>query len=100
MKDYFEKSVVSSYSISSEFLDIVQLVADAKYAEALESIDEYMYEVEDVNQKNIAALMSLQILVLCGYKQIASVLLKSMLRNFKAHSKARDLCLRTISELQ
>lgn len=100
MKDKrFENIVIASDSISSEFLNVIKLVADREYDEALQIINEYICNVEDDELKSIASLMVLQILALSGYNEIASVLLKAMLKNFKTHSKARNLCERTINEL-
>ena len=100
MKDKsFEGIMIPIDSVSHEFLKIICLVADREYDEALQMVDEYISQVEDDEQKNIAIMISLQILALAGYKDIASVLLEALLKNFKAHSKARSLCQRTINNL-
>lgn len=100
MKDMrFEGITMPLGSVSPEFWKIISLAADKEYDEALEMINEYIAETEDVEQKNIAAMMSLQVLALAGYKEIASVLLETLLKKFKMHSKARSLCQRTIKTL-
>ena len=97
MKDKrFEGINFSSKLISPEFMDVLVLVADKEYDEALQIVDEYIDDVKDDELKNIAALMSLQILALAGYGEIASVLLKALLKKFKIHSQAKGICKRTL----
>lgn len=100
MKDIrFDGIAIPIDSVSPEFLKVISLVADKEYSEALDTINEFISEVKDTKYKNIAAMMSLQILALAGYEEIASVLLKALLKNFKAHSKEKCLCQRTINNI-
>ena len=100
MKDIrFDGIAIPIDSISPEFLKVISLVADKEYSEALDILDDYISEVEDNNHKIIAAMMSLQILALAGYEEIASILLKALLKNFKAQSKEKNLCQRTIDKI-
>ncbi len=100
MKDKsFENIVFPSELMYSEFGYIVLHTANQEYSEALQLLDDYIEKVEDAECKNIAALMSLQILALAGYKEISAVLLKAMLKNLKTHSRAENLCQRTINNI-
>ena len=100
MKDKrFDGIMIPIDSVSPKFLKIIYLVADKEYDEALQMVDEYISQVEDAEQKNIATMIFLQILALAGYGEIVSILLKALLKNFKAHSKERCLCQRTINNL-
>ena len=100
MKDErFNGVYVPFGSVSPEILEIVSLVADKEYCKALSMVDEYISKNENNRRKNIAAMMSLQILALAGYKEIASILLEALLDKFDTHSKERDLCQRTISKI-
>ena len=97
MKDMNFKVITTPFgSASPEFRKIISLAADKEYDAALEMINEYIADTEDVEQKNIAAMMSMQLLALAGYDEIASVLLEALLKKFKARSKARCLCQKTI----
>lgn len=85
--------------ISPELLDIIRLVDEKEYSEATQMIDDYISEVKETEQKNITVMIFLQVLALAGYKDTASILLKALLKNFKAFSKARYLCRKTIKSL-
>lgn len=99
MKDKrFESVSESSDLASSDLVKILLLAIDGEYSEALSFIDEQISQSENTENKNIAALMSLQILALAGHPETASVLLKAMLRKFKTR-KAKNLCKRTINNL-
>lgn len=95
----FDGITISLDSISPEFLKIICLVANKEYDEALQIVEEYISQVEDAEQKNIATMIFLQILALAGYGEITSILLEALLKNFKEHSKERCLCQRTINNL-
>lgn len=95
----FDGITIPLDNISPEFLKIICIVADKEYGEALQMVEEYISQTENAEQKNIAVMMSLQILALAGYTEITSILLKALLKNFKAHSKERCLCQRTINNL-
>lgn len=100
MKDKrFDNTMIPLDEVSPELIEVISLATDKEYGEALEIIDEYISQVEDAEQKNIAAMISLQILALAGYNEISSILLKALLKKFNARSKARNLCKRTINNL-
>ena len=100
MKDMnFKGITIPLGSVSPEFWKIISLAAEREYDAALEILNEYIAETEDVELKNIAAMMSMQLLALAGYNEIASVLLESLIKKFDVHSKARSLCQRTIKTL-
>lgn len=82
--------------ILPDLLEIIPLVSEKKYDEALTIINDYISLANDEECKNTAAMMSLQILALAGYGEIASVLLKALLKKFKIHSQAKGICKRTI----
>ena len=85
--------------MSPEIMEILFLVTEEEYDEALEMVEEYISQTECDEIKNIAVMMSLQILALAGYIEIASVLLKQLCKRFRLHDKARDICKRTIKTL-
>lgn len=100
MKDKrFDGIMIPLDAVSLEFVKVISLVANKEYAEIFDWIDGYISQVEDDGSKSIAAMISLQTLALMGYKKIASTLLKALLKNFEAHSKAENLCQRTINNL-
>lgn len=71
---------------------LICLIADKKYDEALELIDDWL-SVEDNNQQTTEGLNLIFILILAlvGYEEIAFNLLKSIKKNFK-NRKAKELC--------
>ena len=85
-----------NYKILPDLLEIIPLVDEGKYDDALTIINDYISLVNDEECKNTAAMMSLQILALTGYGEIVSVLLKALLKKFKIHSQAKGICKRTI----
>ena len=85
--------------MSPEFMEILFLTNEGEYGEALEMIEEYISRTECDEIKNIAVMMSLQILALAGYTEIASVLLKTLCKRFGLRDKARDICKRTIKTI-
>lgn len=95
----FDGFKISIEDVSSEFLEVITLVADKEYGMALQLVNEYISKTADAESKNIEAMISLQILAMAGYKELASVLLNALVKNFKMHSKARHLCKETISIL-
>lgn len=100
MKDKrFDGIMIPLDNVSQDFLKIICLVADKEYSEALDWIDTYISQSEDVDTKNIGGMVSLIILALAGYKDIASVLLEALLEKFKTNSRARNLCQRTLKIL-
>lgn len=100
MKDKrFDGIMIPLDNVSQDFLKIICLVADKEYSEVLDWIDTYISQSEDVDTKNIGGMVSLIILALAGYKDIASVLLEALLEKFNTHSRARNLCQRTLKIL-
>lgn len=100
MKDKrFDGIMIPLDNVSQDFLKIICLVADKEYSEALDWIDTYISQSEDVDTKNIGGMVSLIILALAGYKDIASVLLEALIEKFNTHSRARNLCQRTLKIL-
>lgn len=100
MKDKrFDGIMIPLDAVSPGFVQVISLVADEEYAESFDWINEYISQTENEGSKSIAAMMTLQTLALMGYKEIALVLLKALLKNFESHSKAENLCQRTINNL-
>lgn len=100
MKDKrFDGIMIPLDAVSPEFVKVISLVTNKEYTEAFDWINKYISQVEDDGSKSIAAMISLQTLALMGYKEIALVLLKALLKNFESHSKAENLCQRTINNL-
>lgn len=87
-------------SVLPPLKDCVLFAIDGEYDKALQIIDDCAEIVEDEEYKSVAALMSVQVMAMAGYKEISSILLKSILSNLKTDSRARNLCQRTINELQ
>ncbi len=86
-------------SLTLELTDIILLVNDDKYIEALKSIELLVSGVESSKDKEILTIIFLQILALAGCDEVVPVLLKALLKNLKFCSKARMLCRRTLKEL-
>ena len=100
MKDkLFDNITIPVDEISPEILKVIFFAADEEYDEALDRLDDYIVQVEDDEQKNIAVMMFLQILVLAGFGETASVMLKALLKNLKFCSKEKSLCKRTIKNI-
>lgn len=100
MKDKrFDGIMIPLDNVSPDVLKIICLVADKEYSEALDWVDTYISQAEDVDTKNIGGMVSLIILALAGHKDIASILLEALLEKFKTHSRARSLCQRTLKTL-
>ena len=100
MKDKrFDNITIPVDEISPEILKVIFFAADEEYDEALDRLDDYIAQVEDDEQKNIAVMMFLQILVLAGFGETASVMLKALLKNMKFHSKEKSLCKRIIKNI-
>lgn len=88
-----------NYKILPDLLDVIPLVDEGKYDDALTIINDYISLVNDEECKNTAAMMSLQILALTGYGKIATVLLKALLKKFKIYGQAKGICKRTLINL-
>ena len=86
-------------SLTPELTDIILLVNDEKYIEALKSIVLLMSGVESSKDRKIFTIIFLQILALAGCDEVVLVLLKALLKNLKFCNKARRLCKRTLKEL-
>ena len=87
-------------SVLPPLKDCVLFAIDEEYDKALQIIDDVAEIVEDEEYKFVAALMSAQVMAMAGYREISSILLRSILNNLKADNRARNLCQRTINELQ
>lgn len=97
MKDNsFENIYIPVSFASSKFSKIVILAANKEYGKALDFINEQMMSSNDIESKNILVLMALQILILEGYNNIASVLLEAIQNNFHT-SKTEHLCKETLN---
>ena len=104
MKDKsFDGIMIPINSVSPELLKIISLVANKEYGDALQMIEDEIANAKNSEGKNIATMISLQILAFAGYTEMASVLLEALLANFEAsdevNSRAKSLCQRTIQTL-
>lgn len=100
MKDKrFEGMMIPIDKVSYELMEIISLVTNEEYDEALNIVDDYISQNKDTEKKNIAAMIFLQILALAGYRGISSILLESLHKRFGICSKARNMCKRTIRNI-
>ena len=82
-----------------EVADIVSLVSEEEYAEALKLVEILMKNVDNRKDMNLLTIIFLQLLALAGYGEIASFLLEALLKNLKVYRNARKLCKRTIKSI-
>lgn len=99
MKDKrFERDTIP---LAPEYLNLMTLALNKDYDDALQMAEDEIANAKNSEGKNIATMISLQLLAMAGYTEMASVLLKALLANFKAsnevNSRARSLCQRTIN---
>ena len=104
MKDKrFDGTMIPINNVSEELLSIISLVANKEYGTALQMLEEEIANAKNSEGKNIAAMISLQVLAFAGYTEIASVLLEALLAKFEAsdevNRRAKSLCQRTIQTL-
>ena len=97
MKNKISDKAKTSYeNAESKILQALRFVADNKYTEALITINEFISDESSVKNKNIAAMLALQVLAISGYESVATTLLKALKKNFRIYSKEKGLCQRTI----
>ena len=84
---------------NSKTADVVSLVLDEEYTEALKFVENSMNDVNNKKDKNLLTIMFLQLLALIGYKETASVLLEALLKKLKVFSKERRICKRTLETI-
>ena len=102
MKDKrFDGIMIPVDRVSPELLRIISLVANKEYGTALQMAEEEIANAKNSDAKNIATMISLQILAFAGYTEMASILLEALLANFEAscevNCRAKSLCQRTIN---
>ena len=95
MKDNYISNIKFNNCESYDWACVLSLAFSGKYDEALLKINTGIAQTDEVEKRNIATIMFVQILAFMGYRNVASVLLEGLKCKLKS-KQVKNLCKRTI----
>ena len=95
MKDNYISNIKFNNCESYDWACVLSLAFSGKYDEALLKINTGIAQTDEVEKRNIATIMFVQILALMGCKDVANMLLEGLRSNLKS-KKLKNFCERTI----
>lgn len=84
--------------LSDEWTTLLSMIFSSRYEEALSILNKFVSSATNKEDKQLASLMAIQVMVYSGKKGLASVLLEALQSSLKSE-EAKSICRRTIESL-